>query len=81
LMHAKPEDVQLVLVGGVPIYGSEKLMNSFAAKTEAVDVCGTNMYLNAAALVDGPLGDVTTRLVGDLKAYKLDLGPLVECAK
>jgi 5-methylthioadenosine/S-adenosylhomocysteine deaminase len=81
LAHANPADVQLVLVGGVPIYGSEKLMNSFAARTEAVDVCGTQMYLNAAALVDGPLGDVTTRLVVDLKNYKLDLGPLVECTK
>jgi 5-methylthioadenosine/S-adenosylhomocysteine deaminase len=80
LAHANPEDVQLVLVGGVPIYGSEKLMNSFAAKTEEVDVCGTKMYLNAAAVV-GPLGDVTARLVSDLKAYKLDLGPLVECTK
>jgi hypothetical protein len=48
---------------------------------EEVDVCGRKMYLNAAGLVDGPLADVTTRLVGDLKPYKLDLGPLVECTK
>jgi 5-methylthioadenosine/S-adenosylhomocysteine deaminase len=81
LTRAKPEDVELVLVGGVPIYGSEKLMNSFAAKTEEVDVCGTKMYLNAGALVDRPLGGVTMRLVDDLKHYNLDLGPLVECTK
>jgi 5-methylthioadenosine/S-adenosylhomocysteine deaminase len=81
LTHAKPEDVQLVLVGGVPFYGSEKLMNSFAAKTEEVDVCGTKMYLNAGALVDGPLGGAAKRLVDDLKHYNLDLGPLVECTK
>ena len=81
LTHAKPEDVQLVLVGGVPIYGSDKLMAAFAVKMEEVDVCGRKMYLNAAALVDGPLGDVTTRLASDLKTYKLDLGPLVECTK
>ena len=81
LAHANPVDVQLVLVGGVPIYGSDKLMNSFAAKTEEVDVCGTEMYLNAAALVDRSLGDVTARLRVDLKSYKLDLGPLVECTK
>jgi cytosine/adenosine deaminase-related metal-dependent hydrolase len=81
LAHAKPEDVQLVLVGGVPIYGSEKLMNSFAATTEEVVVCGTKMYLNAGALVDGPLSGATTRLLDDLKHYNLDLGPLVECKK
>lgn len=81
LTHAKSGDVQLVLVGGVPIYGTENLMNSFAVKTEEVDVCGTKMYLNAAALVAGPLGEVTKRLGGDLKNYKLDLGPLVECTE
>lgn len=79
--QANPEDVQLVLVGGVPIYGSEKLMSSFAVKTDDVDVCGRKMYLNAGALVDGPLGGVTTRLVDDLKHYNLGLGPLVECTK
>jgi 5-methylthioadenosine/S-adenosylhomocysteine deaminase len=81
LTHAKPEDVQLVLVGGVPVYGSEKLMNSFAVETDGVDVCGTKMYLNTATLVEGRLGDVTRRLVSDLKNYKLDLAPLVECTK
>jgi len=56
-------------------------MAAFAVKMEEVDVCGRKMYLNAAGLVDGPLADVTTRLVGDLRPYKLDLGPLVECTK
>jgi 5-methylthioadenosine/S-adenosylhomocysteine deaminase len=79
--HANPEDVQLVLVGGVPLYGNQQLMNSFAVKTEGVDVCGTKMYLNAGALTDGPLNDATKRLIDDLKRYNLDLGPLVECTK
>jgi 5-methylthioadenosine/S-adenosylhomocysteine deaminase len=81
LTHAKPEDVQLVLVGGVPVYGSEKLMNSFGIKTEVLDVCGTKRYLNSAALVAGSYSEVTTRLADDLKRYKLDLGPLAECTK
>jgi 5-methylthioadenosine/S-adenosylhomocysteine deaminase len=81
LTHAKPEDVQLVLVGGVPIFGSETLMNPFQIKTEALDVCGTKMYLNSAALVAGSYSEVTARLSDDLKSYKLDLGPLVECTK
>jgi 5-methylthioadenosine/S-adenosylhomocysteine deaminase len=79
--HANPEDVQLVLVGGVPLYGNQQLMNSFAVKTEGVDVCGTKMYLNAGALADGPLNDATKRLIDDLKRYNLNLGPLVECTK
>lgn len=81
LTHAKPEDVELVLIGGVPIYGTADLLNLFPVKTEAVDVCSTKMYLNSAALVSGPLGDVTARLVSDLKNYNLGLGPLVECTE
>src|SRR5260370_39747054 len=60
LTHAKPEDVQLVLVGGVPIYGSEKLMAAFAGKMEEVDVCGREMYLNTGGVGCRALTGVTT---------------------
>jgi hypothetical protein len=39
------------------------------------------MYLNSGALTAGSFADVVERLNGDLKNYKLELGPLVECAK
>ena len=79
LAQARPEDVQLVLVGGVAIYGSEKLLNQFQIPTEAVDVCGARMLLNTAALPAGKFADVTDRLKSDLKKYKIGLAPLVEC--
>ena len=78
--HAKPEDVHLVLVGGVPIYGSEKLMEAFKIKEEQLDVCGAKMYLNSAALTSS-FGDVIERLNNDLKNFALELGPIVECTK
>jgi cytosine/adenosine deaminase-related metal-dependent hydrolase len=81
LAHAKPEDVQLVLVGGVPIFGSEKLLGPLQLKTEPVDVCGKQMYLNSESLVAGSLADVTGRLTADLKGYKLNLASLAECTK
>jgi 5-methylthioadenosine/S-adenosylhomocysteine deaminase len=79
LAHAKPQDVQLVLIGGVPLFGSEKLMSGFNVKSEAVDVCGAGMLLNSAALPAGTFADVQRRLEDDLKAYDIPLAPLAEC--
>jgi 5-methylthioadenosine/S-adenosylhomocysteine deaminase len=87
LTAARPQDVQLVLVGGVPMYGSETLMNAFQSKTESVDICGAKMYLNAAALPSGPYSGVVVRLTDDLKPYAGNrplppqLGKLVECGQ
>jgi cytosine/adenosine deaminase-related metal-dependent hydrolase len=79
LAGAPPQDVQLVLIGGVPLYGSEKLMSGFNLKWEAVEVCGATMRLNSAALPDGPLAEVERRLEGDLKEYGIGLAPVAEC--
>src|SRR5207237_10459943 len=81
LAHAKPEDVHRVLVGGVPIYGSEKLMGAFQVKTEPLEICGKKMSLNSDALTAGSFADVSARLKADLSGYQLELGPLEECAK
>lgn len=78
LANARPEDVQLVLVGGVPLYGSERLMRGFDVRSEAVDVCGSRMLLNSAAL-PGTFAEVQRRLEEDLKTYDLRLAPLAEC--
>ena len=79
LANAEPQDVQLVLIGGVPLFGSEKLMSRFKVKSEAVDVCGTSMRLNSAALPDNTFAAVQHRLEGDLKEYGIPLAPLAEC--
>jgi 5-methylthioadenosine/S-adenosylhomocysteine deaminase len=81
LLHAKPGDVHLVLVGGLPVYGSERLMGMFAIRTESLEVCGKKMAVNSEALIAGSFADVTSRLKGDLKSYQLELGPLAECGK
>jgi 5-methylthioadenosine/S-adenosylhomocysteine deaminase len=87
LTAARPQDVQLVLVGGVPIYGSNTMMNAFQVKTEEVDVCGAKMFLNAAALPSGPFGDVVAHLTDDLQPYAgsrpvpPQLGKLAECGQ
>jgi 5-methylthioadenosine/S-adenosylhomocysteine deaminase len=80
LANAHPQDVQLVMIEGSPLYGSEKLMSEFPAKAETVDVCGSKMALNAAALQEGSFADVERRLGDDLKEYGVELAPLAECA-
>ena len=81
LAQARPGDVQLVLVGGVPVYGSERLVGQFQVATESLDVCKAKMVLNSAALPAGKFTDVKDRLKTDLSSYKLELGPLEECPR
>ena len=79
LASTRPEDVQLVLIGGVPLYGTDKLMDAFNVRSEPVDVCGSRMLLNSAALPSGTFAEVQQRLESDLKEYGLRLAPLAEC--
>ena len=83
LAAATPQDVQLVLVDGVPIYGSAAMMKDFSVKTEALKVCDATMYLNSAALPTEPFSGVVARLAADMKPYGniKDLGPIAECTK
>jgi cytosine/adenosine deaminase-related metal-dependent hydrolase len=82
LAQAEPGDVQLVVIGGVPVYGSQKLMGQFAVPTEAITFCGKTMLLNSADLPAGKFDLVKHRLEGDLAAYKLSLAPIDEdCAQ
>ena len=83
LAAAMPQDVQLVLVGGIPVYGSAPLMNAFSVKTEPLRVCDVTMYLNSAALPAGPFSAVAARLAADMKPYSnvKELGPIAECTK
>lgn len=79
LAAARPADVRLVLVGGVPVYGSEKLMRQFQVPLEPVDLCNSTMVLNSAALPAGRFADVTARLTTDLNKYNVQLAALAEC--
>jgi hypothetical protein len=79
LAQARSEDIQLVLVRGVAIYGTDKLMSQFKVQTETLEGCRTKMALNSAALTAGKFADVRDRLKSDLNKYKLELGQLEEC--
>ena len=66
LMQARPEDVQRVLVGGVPIYGTKKLVSQFRVPSEFLDICKSKTMLNSAALPAGKFAEVRDRLKTDL---------------
>lgn len=79
LVSAHPADVELVLIGGNPLYGTPNLLSNLQVTAEPFDVCGTTMALNTAQLPNGPLTAARDRLRADLTAYKLPLAPLTEC--
>lgn len=79
LARAGRGDVQLVLVNGVPVYGSERLMGQFKVAAEPLEVCGLKMLLNSTALGSAGFAAVRERLKDQLGPYRLKLAPLEEC--
>jgi hypothetical protein len=81
LVQAKPQDVSLVVVNGVPIYGDATLMSKFNVTTESVPFCGETKNLNLNVLPNGKLSDVQQRLGQKMKLYSLKLANVDPCAQ
>lgn len=81
LVESKPQDVSLVVVNGVPIYGDGKLMGKFNVPTEMVPFCGETKNLNLGVLPNGTLSGVQQRLEKKMEAYKLKLAKVDPCAQ
>lgn len=79
LTHSHTADLQLVMIGGVALYGSDFLMKQFKVSTEAVDLCGAPMVLNVGQLPNGKLSDAVGRMQALLTGMNLRLAPLAEC--
>jgi cytosine/adenosine deaminase-related metal-dependent hydrolase len=80
LVQSKPQDVSLVVVNGVPIYGDATLMGKFNLNTEPVAFCGETKDLNLGVLPNGKLSDVQHRLAQKMEVYKLKLAKVDPCA-
>ncbi len=81
LVQSKPQDVSLVLVNGVPIYGDAALMSKFNVPTEPVPFCGETKNLNLGVLPNGKLSGVQQRLEQKMEVYKLKLAKVDPCAQ
>ena len=81
LVQSKPQDVSLVVVNGVPIYGDATLMSKFNVTTEPVPFCGETKNLNLNVLPNGKLSGVQQRLEQKMEVYKLKLAKVDPCAQ
>lgn len=80
IAHGKITDIDLVMIGGVAMYGDADLLHSIKVKTEPITVCGAPRALNADALPDGVFAEVEARLQKRIDAVGSVLAPLAECA-
>ena len=81
LVQSKPQDVSLVVVNGVPIYGDATLMSKFNVTTEPVPICGETKSLNLRVMHNGKLADVQQRLGQKMEVYKMKLAKVDPCAQ
>jgi len=80
-VQSKPQDVSLVVVNGVPIFGDATLMSKFNVITEPVPFCGETKNLNLDVLPNGKLSDVQLRLGQKMEVYRLKLAKVDPCAQ
>jgi 5-methylthioadenosine/S-adenosylhomocysteine deaminase len=73
--------VDLVVVGGVPVYGQLRLLEALHLKTESIQVCSSTRALNPDALPTGSFAEVEARLTAKMKAVGASLAPLAECIR
>ena len=81
LVQSKPQDVSLVVVNGVPVYGDAALMSKFNVPTEPVPFCGETKNLNLGVMPNGTLAGVQRRLEQKMEVYKLKLAKVDPCAQ
>jgi cytosine/adenosine deaminase-related metal-dependent hydrolase len=74
-------NVDLVVIGGVPVYGEPSMLSALGLKTESIQVCGAVRALNADALPAGSFAEVEARLTARMNEVGGSLAPLAECVR
>ncbi|HUA97954.1 MAG TPA: amidohydrolase family protein [Terracidiphilus sp.] len=74
-------NIEMVVIGGVPVYGAPAMLRTLEVKTEPLRVCGAERALNLDALPDGPFAQVEARLSARMRAVGAELAPLAECVQ
>ncbi len=73
--------VDMVMINGVPVYGSPEMLERFGVAMEPLTICGRPKALNSAALPAGSFAGVSARLEQRMKALGAELAPLDECGR
>jgi 5-methylthioadenosine/S-adenosylhomocysteine deaminase len=79
LVAGNVTNIDLVVIGGVPIYGDPVMLSNLKIKTEPITVCSAPRALNRAALPAGSFAGVEVRLTAKMKTVGSKLAPLAEC--
>jgi 5-methylthioadenosine/S-adenosylhomocysteine deaminase len=78
LTHSTPADVQLVMIGGVAMYGDAATMQVLASEGERLEVCGAAKTLT---LPGKPFAETARVLDHALQQQGRKLAPLAECGQ
>lgn len=82
LIHQRPTDLLLVIIGGTPVFGEPTLMTRLLPnqKLETVMICGQQRMINVrvATYQDVPWSATEAKLQSGLARYGISLGPLAE---
>ena len=84
LTHAAPEDVELVMIGGLATYGDPQLMRQFSkGPDETLHVCGVEKSVSFASETKSPGSFAATEATLDraLREQGTHLAPLAECGQ
>ena len=79
LVAGNVTSIDLVVIGGVPLYGDPALLGKLNVVSEPIKVCGSLRALNAGALPAGSFAQVEARLSARMKTVGTTLAPLAEC--
>jgi hypothetical protein len=85
LDHASPDDVELVLIGGEPVYGDPAPMQQLLpnAPLEPLTICGAQKLISFATepQPQPPFAETESRLNTALREWGRHLAPLAECGQ
>lgn len=72
-------DIDLVVIGGIPVYGLAGDLHKLDLRTESLTICNQPRALNSDALPSGSFAQVQARLSSKMQALGTSLAPLAEC--
>lgn len=88
LLHAAPDDVRLVVIGGTPIYGDKSLMEKLlpGRVLEQIRVCGADKALYIEPKMDIPetqltFAKISSDLQSKLTQFNTSLADVTSCEK
>jgi cytosine/adenosine deaminase-related metal-dependent hydrolase len=88
LLHSSPADLELVIIGGAPVYGNPHMLRRLLGNEplEKLTVCGAEkaIYFGSEARLQGthpkPWKQTTDDLAKSLGEWGSELAPLADCA-